>query len=64
MTNPITPPPLSGNEFNAVLAGLRSLQYLMDKDQVPTGIREILTNGGQGLGLDQIDLLCQRLNCA
>jgi hypothetical protein len=59
-----TLPPLRAEEINAILAGLRTLQYLMDRDQLPPAIREILNDHGRGLGLDQINELCQRINCA
>jgi len=64
MDHTITLPALNAEEFDAILAGLRALQYLIDHDQLPPGIREILTDHDRGLGLDQIDALCQRLNCA
>lgn len=57
-------PPLRPEEFNAILAGLRALHYLMDHDELPPEIREILTDHGRGLGLRQLDELCHRLNCA
>jgi len=55
---------LCPDELNAILAGLRALQHLMDEDQLPPAIRTILTDRGRGLGLRQLDELCQRLNCA
>jgi len=64
MDHTMTLPALNAEEFNAVLAGLRALQYLMDHDQIPPEIREILTDQGLGLGLRQLDDLCRRLNCA
>jgi hypothetical protein len=63
MPTTVTLPPISGQEFDAILAGLRSLEYLMDRDQLPPDIRGILIDHGEGLGLTQIDNLCQRLNC-
>lgn len=64
MTFVTTLPPLHIEELDALLAGLRALHYLMDRDQLPSQIREILTDHGRGLGLDQINELCQRINCA
>ncbi len=59
-----TLPPLRAEELNAILAGLRALQYLMDHDQLPPEIREILTDHNRGLDLRQIDEFCERLNGA
>lgn len=60
----ITLPTVTPNEFNALLAGLRALQYLLDTDTLPPDIRGIHTDGGRGLGIADIDRLCHRLNCA
>lgn len=60
----ITLPTVTPNEVNALLAGLRALQYLLDTDTLPPAIRCIHTDGGRGLGIADIDRLCERLNCA
>ena len=64
MATSVTLPPLSTNEFNAILAGLRAVQHLLDQDTLPSAIREILTAHGQGLGLRQIDELCEKITFA
>lgn len=48
-------------EISAILAALRLLQCT---GQVPAGINEILTAGGDiaPLSLDDIDALCERIN--
>ncbi len=51
-------------EFDAILAGLRSLQHLLETDALPLMIRGILIDTGPGLGITEIDTLRQRINCA
>jgi hypothetical protein len=54
---------LDDQELAAVLAGLRMVQQALDRYGVlPYGIMDIYTNGGPGLTIPQIDLLCRRLN--
>lgn len=60
----ITLPTVTLNEFNALLAGLRALQHLLDTDTLPPAIRSIHTDSGDGLGITDLDRLCERLNCA
>ncbi len=50
-------------EVSAVLAALRLLQAT---GQVPQAINAILTDEGthDPLSIDQIDALCERINCA
>jgi len=56
-------PAVSLNELNAILAGLRALQYLLDTNTLPPAIRTIHIDNGNGLGLTAIDSLYERLNC-
>ena len=60
----ITFPSVTTEEFNAILAGLRTLQHMLETDSLPPMIRGILTDNGSGLGITDIDDLCQRINCA
>ncbi len=64
MATSVTLPPVSCPELDAILAGLRAMQHLLDQDALPSTIREILTAHGSGLGLRQIDELCEKINCA
>lgn len=61
---PITLPPVTKAEFNAVLAGLRALQHMIDRHCLPPPITGILRDSPCSLNTDQIDHLCHKLNCA
>jgi hypothetical protein len=57
---------LDSYELAAVLAGLRLLQGAVESHGFPPGIEEIATNCHEFAPLDaeQIDALCERINCA
>ncbi len=66
MDDKMTTTTLNLVEVNAILAGLRTLQYwLIEVDgSLPSEIDEIFAPGGtDGLTIEQIDDLCERLNC-
>ena len=54
---------VTGREFAAILAGLRTLQAL-SMSEWPDGIWEVVTNGGAfgPITRDGIDSLCEYLN--
>lgn len=52
-------------EVNAILAGLRTLQYWLTEVDggLPSEIDEIFAPGGsEGMTLEEIDNLCERIN--
>lgn len=65
MSQKIYLPALSGPEFDALLAGLRALQKMIDTGSMPNNIVSILTNDGEHEGmwdLDELDTLAERIN--
>jgi hypothetical protein len=64
MTTHIPLPVVTPREFDAILGGLRALQHLMHRNQLPGEIQAIVSDHGHGLSPTEIDELCQRLNCA
>lgn len=63
----MSPRPLSRRELAAVVAGLRALQELMAAGDgaLPPRLKAIAAVGGwvPPLSPEQIDRLCERLNC-
>lgn len=57
-------PPLTAEEHNAILAGLRALQFLITTDALPPAIRRTHTNSESALRIADIDRLFQTLDCA
>jgi hypothetical protein len=55
---------LTNEQTDAVLAGLRLLEQVVDSGDLDAGIYDILTNSGQNIGLDSmsIDELCEAIN--
>ena len=55
---------VTGQERDAVLAGLRLLQVALARAAIDPPLRSILTNDGTHAGLDLlgIDALCERIN--
>lgn len=58
-------PEFSRSDLAAILAGLRNLQLDLDRGTLPAGIGDVLTNGGETCApsSDEIDELCERINC-
>lgn len=60
-------PEVTREECDALLSGLRLLQWHLNAnpspDSLPDAIHDILLNNGSELTLDEIDELCHRLNC-
>ena len=55
---------LQGEEIDAVLAGLRLLQQDLMRGGLSVDIELVYTNTGAhaGLGVEEIDELCERIN--
>jgi len=55
---------LSNIELDAILGGLRLLQYRLEQDNMPAEIEAIVTNEWthQPINEDALEELCQRLN--
>jgi hypothetical protein len=57
-------PTLNGPEVDAVLAGLRMLRRAVEEEKLSGYARSIYTNcgGHEGLSVDDIDILCERID--
>ncbi len=56
---------VSDRELHTVLAALRQWQWIGAEYQYRIALEDIATNGGkvEPLTLDEIDALCERINC-
>lgn len=52
---------VSEREFDAILAGLRLWQSERERGQEP--MMDIATEHGKALSSDEVDDLCERINC-
>lgn len=61
-------PDITREELDALLAGIRVLQWALDitpaPDSLPTFIHDLLVNDGSALTSDELDHLCHRLTRA
>lgn len=61
-------PDVTPGECDALLAGLRVLQWVLDltpsPDSLPDSLHDLLVNGGSALTSDELDHLCHRLTRA
>lgn len=55
---------ITAQERDAVLTGLRLLHLALEASNIAPPLKNVLTNDGahSGIGLNEIDALCQRIN--